>query len=73
MNDQCKHCTVRGDRIGCLSTGCSQHKSWFAQFILEQNRIMAEYLDPNTVSQRPTVRFRIPPPSNNVQTKTNKA
>lgn len=29
-NDQCQHCTVRGDFDACQKTPCNLHESWYA-------------------------------------------
>lgn len=31
MNDQCKHCQMRGDIDRCRVTDCSIHETWYAK------------------------------------------
>jgi len=35
--DQCKHCTCRGDMKTCRATECSQHESWYAKELEQQD------------------------------------
>ena len=38
-NDQCKHCTLRGNFSKCVEEECSQHNNWYA---LEQQKNVDE-------------------------------
>lgn len=40
MNDECRHCTIRGDMCKCQEEECSKHMSWYAQAITAENRTL---------------------------------
>jgi hypothetical protein len=36
MEDQCSHCSVRGDIDACLKTPCSNRNDWFVDALLQK-------------------------------------
>lgn len=66
MNDQCKHCSYRGDMNSCQLSECSIHDSWYAQQqqqtiddLCEALSFFVELVDDDTIQTRPWERERL--------------
>lgn len=44
QNDQCRHCTYKGDITACKAAECSQHESWYAIELQAENEALRKQL-----------------------------